>query len=156
MIKRITMKHKYAINLFINLSVLVFITLVLSTCEKPERDNPWDAMSKLAPGSWAPQNLEVERVDLTKAKLSWTYSDHNIEGFRVDRKKGDGEWLVAYNEVSKDVLSWTDEDIIPEHGLKYFTGYMLLQVLMFPAQQIWSLMLLFHRRRTFRFKSSQM
>jgi uncharacterized protein (TIGR02145 family) len=93
------------------LPVLVFIALILSTCEKPERDNPWDAKSKLSPGAWAPQNFKSERVDLTSVKLSWTYGDHHIEGFRIDRKKGYGEWQESYAVLEKDQYSYTDQGL---------------------------------------------
>ena len=102
------------------LPVLALIAFILFTCEKPERDNPWDALSRLAPGLWAPQDFKVERVDLTSARLTWTYSDHNIEGFRLDRRIDGGEWQFGYMGFTKDDRTWTDDDIVPGHGLKYY------------------------------------
>ena len=95
------------------------IMLILTTCDR-EFDNPWDAMSKLTPGSWAPENLEVERVDLTRARLTWTYGDYNIEGFKLDRRLGEGEWQFGYMVFTKEDRTWTDDNIVPEHGLKYY------------------------------------
>ncbi len=101
------------------LPVLVLIVFVLSTCEKPERNNPWDTKASTDPVSWAPQNFEADRINVTSVKLSWSSAIQNIEGYRLDRKKGDSEWQVGYYEVPKDVLTWTDEDIVPKQGLIY-------------------------------------
>jgi hypothetical protein len=107
------------LRLYRQISFFIVLALILSTCEKPERDNPWDAKSKLSPGSWAPQNFKSERADLTSVKLSWTYGDHHIEGFMIDRKKGDGEWHVAYANIPDELRAWIDDDIVPEKGLSY-------------------------------------
>jgi hypothetical protein len=98
-------------------ALFVLLALLLATCEKPERNNPWD--EKADPSAWAPQNLQVEDVTITEKKLTWTYDDRNIEGFKLDRKKGDEPWQVGYQTFAKEIRSFTDLEIIPETGLNY-------------------------------------
>lgn len=98
--------------------IFLLITFALSTtCEKPERTNPWD--EKATPESWAPQNLQIEDVTITEKKLTWRYTGKNIEGFKLDRKKGDEAWQVAYQTFPKETRSWNDTEIVLDASLKY-------------------------------------
>ncbi len=99
---------------------LIFLLLTfIFSCEKPERNNPWDEKANIDPLSWAPQNLQIEDVSITEKKLTWTYDDKNIEGFKLDRKKGDESWQVAYQIFPKETRSWNDAEIIPDPDLTY-------------------------------------
>jgi hypothetical protein len=100
-------------------ALFILFALLLATCEKPERDNPWDEKNTLNPEVWAPQNFQVEDVTITEKKLTWTYDDKNIEGFKLDRKKGDEPWQVGYQAFSKETRSWNDAEIIPGPSLIY-------------------------------------
>jgi hypothetical protein len=100
-------------------ALFVLFALLLATCEKPERDNPWDEKNTLNPEAWAPQNFQVEDVTITEKKLTWTYDDKNIEGFKLDRKKGDESWQVGYQAFSKETRTWNDTEIIPGPSLIY-------------------------------------
>jgi uncharacterized protein (TIGR02145 family) len=100
--------------------LIVMFALLLATCEKPERDNPWDEKNTLNPEAWAPQNLQAEDVTITEKKLTWSYDgDDRIEGFKLDRKKGDEPWQVGYEVFGKELRSWNDNDIIPDTNLNY-------------------------------------
>ena len=101
-------------------ATIIFLLLILiftTTCEKPERTNPWD--EKANAESWVPQNLQIEGVSITEKKLTWTYTDKNIEGFKIDRKKGDEPWQVAYQTLPKETRSWNDTEIIPDPLITY-------------------------------------
>jgi len=99
---------------------LIFLLLTFTfSCEKPERNNPWDEKANINPSAWAPQNLQIEDVSITEKKLTWTYDDKSIEGFKLDRKKGDDPWQVAYQTFAKEARSWNDEEIIPDTSLNY-------------------------------------
>jgi len=99
---------------------LIFLLLTfLLSCEKPERNNPWDEKANLDPSTWAPQNLQVEDVTISEKKLTWTYDDKSIEGFKLDRKKGDEAWQVAYQTFAKETRSWNDTEVIPDPDLTY-------------------------------------
>ena len=97
--------------------LLIIGVILLATCEKPERTNPWDDKANLDPTSWAPQNLQIEDVSITEKKLTWTYTDQNIEGFKLDRKKGDEAWQVAFQTFPKETRSWNDTEIVPDDSI---------------------------------------
>jgi uncharacterized protein (TIGR02145 family) len=105
--------------MFIRYSI-IFISLLitLSSCEKAARDNPWDA--KADPDAWAPKNFSIEDISITSKKLTWEYaSDEKIEGFKLDRKKGDEPWQPGLQTFTKETRSWNDTDIIPDLALTY-------------------------------------
>ena len=95
----------------------LLIMLVLFFACTREYDNPWDG--KADSNTWAPQNLQIESISITEKKLTWTYSDENIEGFKLDRKKGNEEWQVAYKTINKEARAWIDTDIVPDPELTY-------------------------------------
>lgn len=97
--------------------ILIFLALFLVTCEKP--NNAWEAMGNLDPKAWAPENLEIGGVDITVTKLTWVYGNYGIEGFKIDRKKGDEPWLPAFHSFSPETRSFTDTDIIPGLSVTY-------------------------------------
>ena len=100
-------------------SFLGLIAIFISfSCER-EYNNPYDEKANLSPTDWAPQNLQIEDISITEKKLTWTCNEENIEGFKLDRKKGDDDWQTAYKTVSKETRSWTDTNIIPAPDLTY-------------------------------------
>ena len=99
------------------LTIILFLAIIFS-CER-ERINPWDDKTNLDPSAWAPQNLQIEDVTITEKKLTWTYDDENIEGFKLDRKKGDEAWHVAYQVFPTETRSWNDAEIVPDPSLSY-------------------------------------
>ena len=97
---------------------IFFILAISFSCEKPERNNPWD--EKADPTSWTPQNLQIEDVSITEKKLTWTYDgDDRFEGFKLDRKKGDEAWQEAYQTFAKETRNWNDTEVIPDPDLTY-------------------------------------
>jgi uncharacterized protein (TIGR02145 family) len=48
------------------------------------------------------------------------YTITNIEGFRLDRKIGNGEWETGYRTFPKEVRLWNDTDIKPDESLTYY------------------------------------
>ena len=101
----------------ITLHIILSLT-ILFACER-EYTNPWDEKANLAPSAWAPQNLQIEDISITEKKLTWTYTDQNIEGFKLDRKKGDEAWQVACQTFPKETRSWNDTEIVPDPSLTY-------------------------------------
>ncbi len=100
------------------ISFAVVIVLLFITCDR-DWENPFHDSNTLDPEAWAPQNFEVEDVTITEKKLTWTYEDRNIEGFKLDRKKGDEPWQVGYQAFSRETRSWNDTEIIPDPSLTY-------------------------------------
>ena len=101
------------------LGFLIF-TFFLITCEKPERNNPWDEKNSLNPSDWAPTNLQTEDISITSKKITWTYTgDNRIEGFQIDRKKGNDNWEERYYVADNKTSTWIDESITPDTSLTY-------------------------------------
>ena len=99
--------------------LLVFIILILATCQKPSRDNPWDELAGLDPQSWAPKNLKIESPTITQRIITWEYSgDDRIEGFKIDRKRGNENWMESYAKLDKDMRSFSDT-ISPDQSTTY-------------------------------------
>jgi hypothetical protein len=100
--------------------LLAFFAVLLTTCEKPARDNPWDELNKLNPEDWGPQNFQIEDVSIAEKKLTWEYTgDGRIEGFKFDRKEGNDPLQTAWQTLPKDSCTFTDTDITPGSGLSY-------------------------------------
>jgi hypothetical protein len=88
--------------------IAISLLTLLSTCQKPERDNPWDELNKLSPEDWAPKNLEIVALNPDLIEITWSYEDRNIEGFKVDRKINDQSWELEYYLFDKSFSSFTD------------------------------------------------
>lgn len=89
--------------------LLLLVTLLLTTCEKPSRDNPWDELAGLDPQSWAPKNLKIESPSITQRIISWEYSnDDRIEGFKIDRKRGGEDWILSFKDLEKTIRRTID------------------------------------------------
>ncbi len=106
---------------FKGIQPIIFALLVLLlSCEKPKRDNPWDEKANINPAAWAPQNLQIDHISPVEKKLSWTYAgDDRFEGFKLDRKKGDEAWQLAYQTFPKETRSWNDVEITPDSMFTY-------------------------------------
>jgi hypothetical protein len=94
--------------------LLSALALLLTSCEKPDRVNPYDEKATLNPNDWAPRNFRIEeKITITEKRLSWTYEDENIEGFKLDRKKDDEPWQKEYQVFNKEIRSWNEIVINP-------------------------------------------
>ena len=98
---------------------LLLLILVFSACQKPERNNPWDEKNARNPQEWSPNNLQISTLSPVIRKLSWDYGTHHIEGFKIDRKKGEEPWQTTYAILPKTTLEWIDEQIVPDPALVY-------------------------------------
>lgn len=99
---------------------LLFFTLFFTACELPDRDNPWDEKATVDASNWSADGFQIEDVNLTSKKLSWTYQgDNRIEGFQIDRKIGAGEWQEEVYFAGKDERQWVDTNILPDSTKTY-------------------------------------
>ena len=111
------MLKRIAINRISIVSIgFLLIFLCTYSCTEREWANPFD---DLDPATWAPGNLQVEDVSITEKKLTWNYENKNIEGFKLDRKKGDEVWQEAFQTLPKETRSFADTDITPDTALTY-------------------------------------
>jgi hypothetical protein len=90
----------------------IFLILLLAKCER-DCDDPFHDKNNLTPEEWAPQNFQVENISITEKKLTWSYDDTNIEGFKLDRKRGNESWQLSYQIFTKETQGWMDTDISP-------------------------------------------
>ena len=128
-----TMKHNFIVrNQFVNkiqsrkflrvpaIWFLLFFALFFTACELPERDNPWDEKATIDAASWSADGFQIQDVNLTSKKLSWTYTgDNRIEGFQIDRKIGSGEWQEEVYFAGKDEREWVDTSVVPDTSKTY-------------------------------------
>jgi len=98
---------------------LLLVILVFSACQKPERNNPWDEKNAQNPQEWAPQKLKVEVINIVTRKITWEFSTLSIEGFKIDRKKGEEPWQTTYAILPKTAREWIDDQIVPDPELVY-------------------------------------
>ena len=97
---------------------ILLLTLLLMTCDKPERiwSNPNDPNAEINPDAWAPSNLQAEVILVTffpndsEIKLTWEQEETNVSGFRIDRKADSGSF-AQIAEVEKVVREYTDTDL---------------------------------------------
>ena len=97
----------------------ILMVLLLTTCEDRERTNPLDPETELDPGEWSPTNLVILRLSSNEISLSWEYDRDNIDGFKIDRKINENDWIVEYAAVEKDIRQWTDTDAIASDSISY-------------------------------------
>jgi hypothetical protein len=103
-----------------NYLTLILVSLVFSTCELPNRDNPWDEKSALDTKAWSAEDLQVEDVNITSKRIIWSYQgDNRIEGFQIDRKEGSGEWQESFHIAEKGAREWLDFNILPDTTRTY-------------------------------------
>ncbi len=94
--------------------ILLTFIIFLRVCSKdPVRGNPYDPDSGLDPADWAPEKLQIVQQNIHTAKLTWKRTDERIDGFKIDRKIGSGEWLVEYASVAKNVHEYSDTNAVP-------------------------------------------
>lgn len=85
----------------------------------PERDNPWDDKSVTDPSEWAPSNLELNVNSLNSITLSWQHNTEHFEGYKIDRKEGSGEWLIAFTTQGTENKTFTDNSVILTNAYTY-------------------------------------
>ena len=96
------MKHKVRFHL-----VILMLAVVANSCQKIERDNPWDEKAKNDPDAWAPSNLLLTINDTTSISLKWEQTK-TVEGFKIERKKEDGAWELVTSSIDGSQRQYVD------------------------------------------------
>lgn len=86
-----------------------FSVVFLTTCEKPERNNPWDDGVTFDLDKYAPKNLAVVANSATQITLSWTYNEIQPGGFAIARKENNGSWNEDFATTQE--TSFTDNNV---------------------------------------------
>ena len=109
--KRIIHNKPKWIAHFFPIALLLFFAVL--SCQR-ELDNPWDELSDLDPAQWAPESLTIKNIAIHNNELQWNYGTLNIEGFKIDRKKGDEEWQLGLYSLPKESRNFNDSSAIPD------------------------------------------
>ena len=59
----------------------------------------------------APSNLDYEILSPTSVKLTWDDNSIGEQGFKIDKKLGDGEWQNEYAVLDDNITEWIDENV---------------------------------------------
>nr|NQU92046.1 DUF1566 domain-containing protein [Bacteroidota bacterium] len=87
-----------------------------------KKEDPYSFYDSPHP-DWSPEWFFLRSNYITKKTFVWSYdieNNENIQGFKIDRKIGDGSWYEGYVVLPKSARSWTDTLIIPEPSMRYY------------------------------------
>ena len=84
------------------LSILIFIFLF--SCTK-NSSPPEETLS-------APSNLILEQLDPQNILISWQDNSDNEDGFQIDRKIGESDWVEEYQTLNANSTTFIDSNLI--------------------------------------------
>ena len=93
----------------INLVILIFLLLTFFSCQKIERNNPFDP--ECPRQLWAPTNFQAVQEG-NAVKLTWNVAETNISGFKVYRQINNSGDFIEINDLKKDITQWIDIEIV--------------------------------------------
>ena len=94
-------------------SIALLLFFIVLSCQR-ELDNPWDELSDLDPAQWAPESLTIKNIAIHNNELQWSYGNLNIEGFKIDCKKGEEQWQIGLYSLPKESRNFNDSTAIPD------------------------------------------
>ena len=63
---------------------------------------------KITPIIPAPSNLKATQDPIDQTILTWKDNSVGEDGFKIDKKIDDGDWIIGYGAVAEDVETWSD------------------------------------------------
>ena len=86
-------------------------------------DNTSAPVSKyFKPSFPAPSALSITQLSVDILKLKWADNSKEEEGFKIDRKIGDGNWEIEYGTVGENTTTFTDSNAVP-YEINYYRVY---------------------------------
>jgi len=67
----------------------------------------------------APSNLNYNKIAINQIELSWQDNSEGEEGFRIEKKVGENDWIEVYATVDSNVISWIDDNAEINVNLSY-------------------------------------
>lgn len=67
----------------------------------------------------APKNLTFKQIDATTVKLSWVDNSIGEDGFKIDKKTDQGNWITDFATVNENVHSWMDTSTVIGKNYSY-------------------------------------
>jgi len=93
----------------INLIILILLLLTFFSCQKIERNNPFDL--ECPRQLWTPTNFQAIQEG-NAVKLTWDVPVANISGFKVFRQINYSGDFIEINDLKKDITKCTDTEIV--------------------------------------------
>jgi uncharacterized protein (TIGR02145 family) len=101
----------------INLVILILLPLTFFSCQKIERDNPFDP--ECPTQLWAPTNFQAAQEG-NAVKLTWNVPITNISGIKVFRQINYSGNFIEITDLKEDARQWIDNDIFGGKVHLYF------------------------------------
>ncbi|MEA3500486.1 MAG: hypothetical protein U9R41_05655, partial [Candidatus Marinimicrobia bacterium] len=67
----------------------------------------------------SPTSITYESIAIDEVQLNWTDNSNGEEGFKIDKRLEDGNWIAGYGIVGENVKQWTDENAEINSKLQY-------------------------------------
>ncbi|MBC8527276.1 MAG: hypothetical protein H8D22_10590, partial [Candidatus Cloacimonetes bacterium] len=71
----------------------------------------------------APTNLQIEQLNVHTFKLDWQDNSNFEQGFKIDRKIDDEDWVNEIGIVDSNITTWTDSTIGRNYDVVYYRVY---------------------------------
>jgi len=97
------------------LFIFVVILLFITACDKPEFTNLADTDLEFP----APTNLSISAISVTSCELNWQDNSIGEQGFKIDRKKDNENWVIPYQTVGENVEILTETGITATSTYQY-------------------------------------
>jgi len=90
------------------ISLLIIFFVIMFGCEDVDRiwDNPYDPRSDRS--TWTPDNLTIDQVSDNVIELNWVAIGKQADGFKIDRRKGNSDWIDTLGVVPYVSNQWRD------------------------------------------------
>ena len=87
---------------------IILLCFLAISCEDVKRvwDNPYDPRSDRS--LWMPDSLKIEQISLDKIELSWLRKGRDFDGFKIEKKIGEGNWVDSVAVLWDSIYSWID------------------------------------------------
>ncbi|MEA3476121.1 MAG: hypothetical protein U9R23_06765 [Candidatus Cloacimonadota bacterium] len=71
----------------------------------------------------APTNLQIEQLNVHTFKLDWDDNSIFEQGYKIDRKIDDEEWVNELGYVDSNITTWTDSTVGRNYEVVYYRVY---------------------------------
>ncbi|MDA3837705.1 MAG: hypothetical protein PF574_01840 [Candidatus Delongbacteria bacterium] len=66
-----------------------------------------------------PSNISYERVALDTISITWDDNSDNEDGFKIDKKVGESNWVENYSTLDSNITTWVDGSAEINQNLQY-------------------------------------
>ncbi len=67
----------------------------------------------------APGNLTYSKIDLNTIQLDWNDLSNGEDGFKIDKKVGDGDWVIEFVTLGENTVTWIDNNAEINQNIQY-------------------------------------